>query len=204
MTKLKICGLTRLEDIEAVNRFLPDYIGFVFADSRRRVTPEQALVLKERLDHRIKAVGVFVNAPVSFIAELWRAGIIDLVQLHGDEDEAYINTLKGKITCPIIKAVRVQSSGQILEAQKLPCDMLLLDSYQEGSQGGSGIAFDRTLIPCLKKEFFLAGGLAKHNVVQAIQECGPFGLDISSGVESEGKKDPVKIQELITRIREIK
>ena len=141
MTRIKICGLTREEEIAAVNRCLPDYIGLVFAESRRRVIPEQASRLKAGLDARIKAVGVFTNAPVPFIVDLCEQEIIDVVQLHGDENEAFIQSLKQKIACPVIKAVRVQTTEQILQAQAMSCDLLLLDTYQPGQYGGSGQDF---------------------------------------------------------------
>jgi phosphoribosylanthranilate isomerase len=203
MTRIKICGLTRAEDIAAVNRCLPDYIGLVFAESRRRVSPEQARRLKAGLDARIKAVGVFTNAPVPFIVDLCEQGIIDIVQLHGDESEAFIQSLKQKIACPVIKAVRVQTREQILQAQEMSCDLLLLDTYQPGQYGGSGKTFERKLIPALQKRFFLAGGLEAGNVEQAVRECHPFGIDISSGVETDGLKDEAKIQQIIAIIRSI-
>ena len=203
MTRIKICGLTREKDIAAVNRCLPDYIGLVFAESRRRVTPEQASRLKAGLDARIKAVGVFTNAPVPFIMDLCEQGIIDIVQLHGDESETFIQSLKQKIACPVIKAVRVQTTEQILQAHKMSCDLLLLDTYQEGQYGGSGRTFDRKLIPALQKQFFLAGGLKADNIEQAVRECHPFGIDISSGVETNGIKDEAKIRQIIAIIRSI-
>lgn len=201
MTKIKICGLTRNEDIEAVNRYLPDIAGFVFAESRRKVTPEQAGLLKSKLDTRIRTAGVFTDAPTELIAGLCRSGIIDIVQLHGDETEQYIRELKQKITCPVIKAVRVQSSEQILQAQQLSCDMLLLDTWQKGKYGGSGKTFDHSMIPVLEKPFFLAGGLDCSNVSQAILKCRPYGIDVSSGVETDGVKDEEKIREIIKLVR---
>lgn len=200
MTKIKICGLTRAEEIDAVNRLLPDYIGFVFADSRRRVTPDTARRLRERLDVRIKAVGVFVNWPVTAVAALSESGIIDIAQLHGDEDREYIMGLKQMTACPVIKAVRVRSAAQISEAEMLPCDMLLLDSFREGIYGGSGESFDLSVIPGLAKPFFLAGGLNNENIGQAILKCRPFGVDISSGAETDGVKDEKKIRQIIRTV----
>ncbi|MHA9740375.1 phosphoribosylanthranilate isomerase [Robinsoniella peoriensis] len=204
MTKIKICGLKRQEDIGMVNDLSPDYIGFVFAKSSRQVTAEQADVLKKRLLPTIKAVGVFVNEDQQQIVKLCEAGIIDLVQLHGDEDMEYILELKSRISCPVIKAVRVQSSEQIRRAEELPCDYLLLDTYTKGQYGGSGQVFDRTLIPQLTKPFFLAGGLTADNVAASIQECKkcePYGVDVSSAVETDGVKDRQKIAEFILRVR---
>ena len=203
MTKIKICGLTRKRDIESVNRWLPDYAGFVFSQSSRRVMPEQAGLLKAGLDPRIKAVGVFVNEPVCFIVKLCNAGVIDVVQLHGDESEEYVRELKHQTDCLIIKAVRVQSAEQVLRAEKLSCDFLLMDTYQKGQYGGSGKTFDYSMIPFLNKRFFLAGGLENSNIVQAIEKCRPYGVDLSSGVETDGIKDENKISQIIQKVRKL-
>lgn len=200
MTKIKICGLTRCEDIQSVNRCRPDYIGLVFCASRRRVTPAQAALLKGGLDPRIKAVGVFVNEMPGTIIELCKSGIIDGVQLHGDENEVYIKKLKKQLTCPLIKAIRVQNAEQIRQADRLPCDMLLLDTYQTGQYGGSGRAFDHSMIPAMRKPFMLAGGLDISNIEAAIRRCAPYGVDISSGVETEGLKDETKIRNIIQTV----
>ena len=202
MSKIKICGLSRMEDVLAVNEFLPDYTGFVFSKSKRQVTAEQAQSLKAKLSPKIKAVGVFVNEPVSFVAGLAQKGIIDLVQLHGDEDEAYIQTLKQSVSCPVIKAVRVQSGEQILKAQRLPCDYLLLDAYSKDAYGGTGEAFRWDMIPQnLSKPFFLAGGLNESNIAQAVQTVQPYCIDVSSGVETNGHKDKEKIRQIINIVR---
>lgn len=200
MMTVKICGLTRLEDIDIVNDVLPDFIGFVFAESRRKVSFEQALEMKNSLDQRIKAVGVFVNADMDAIFRLCNKGVIDLVQLHGDEDMSYISELKQRIDCPIIKAVRVQSPAQILQAQSMDCDYLLLDAYKKDTYGGTGSAFDYTLIPKFDKPFFLAGGLNAGNIAEACAQK-PYCLDISSGVETDGIKDAAKIKDIITIIK---
>lgn len=202
MTKIKICGLSRIEDIEAANRYKPDYIGFVFAEgSKRRVTKEQAALLKSALDPAILAVGVFVNAPLSEVQELCREKIIDIVQLHGDEDEGYLSELKNTISNPIIKAVRVQSAEQLISADGLPCDALLLDSFNAEQYGGTGKAFDYTVIPNLKHSFFLAGGLNADNLTAAIDACRPAVVDISGGVETNGVKDPEKMRTVIELAR---
>jgi phosphoribosylanthranilate isomerase len=203
VTKIKICGLIRREDIASVNRWLPDYVGFVFSPSRRQVTPEQAGRLKAELDSRIKAVGVFVNEPVPLIAKLCRAGVIDAVQLHGDESETYIRKLKDQTNCPLIKAVRVRSAQQVLQSEKLSADLLLLDTYQKGQYGGSGETFDYSLIPNLQKRYFLAGGLKNSNITGAIGKCNPYGIDISSGVETDGLKDDGKIRQIIRTVRSL-
>ncbi len=201
MTKVKICGLTRSEDIAAVNRYLPDYIGFVFADSHRRVTGRQARLLRQELDDRIHVIGVFVNEKVPVIAELCNTGTIDMIQLHGDENEAFIQELKKWIDHPIIKALRVQNHTQILEAQQLSCDYLLLDTYLPGRYGGSGQLFDHSLIPVLEKPYFLAGGLHNNNIQSIVEHYHPYAVDLSSGVETEGAKDEVKIRDVINTVK---
>lgn len=201
MIKLKICGLSRMQDIDAVNALLPEYIGFVFAESRRRVEEETAEALAARTDSRILKTGVFVNEDPEKILRLCRNGVIDLVQLHGDENREYLLFLKEKLPNPVIKAVRVRTAAEILEADSLPCDFLLLDTYAKGQYGGSGAAFDWNVIPALQKPYFLAGGLYCDNVLQAVSACKPYALDISSGVETDGVKDPEKIRNIIQLIR---
>jgi Phosphoribosylanthranilate isomerase len=213
MTRIKICGLFRTEDAGYVNEALPDYAGFVFAESRRRVTRSQAEKIRELLNPFVKAAGVFVNAPVEEIAALARDGVIDAIQLHGDEDAAYIEQLRRKTDAPVIRAVRVQNARQILEAQGLPCDYLLLDTWQKDGYGGSGKAFDWALILEIQtgspegkafwgghKPFFLAGGIDAANVREALK-CRPYGIDVSSGAETDGVKDRDKIIELVRIVR---
>ncbi len=202
MSRIKICGLKRECDIDYANEFLPDYIGFIFANTKRYVTPELAKMLKARLDSRIKAVGVFVNEDIDLVCDIANGGTIDLIQLHGDEDENYINTIKQRTDKPIIKAVRVQSSQQVITAEKLPCDYLLLDTYRKEQYGGIGESFNWELIPkTLSKPFFLAGGLNSENILQAENTVKPYCLDISTGVEENGFKSREKIEEIIKLIR---
>jgi len=201
MVRIKICGLTRRRDAEIVNEALPDYVGFVFAESRRRVSYGAAQELKKRLDGRIMTAGVFVNAKLMDIERAAADGVIDLVQLHGDEDAGYVAETKRKTGLPVIKAVRVKSREQILAAQRLPCDYLLLDAFDESAYGGTGRTFDYALIPKLEKPFFLAGGLNADNIGRALA-AGPYGVDISGGVETDGVKDAAKIREIIMRVRE--
>lgn len=202
MSRIKICGLKRECDIDYVNEFLPDYIGFIFANTKRYVSPELAKTLKARLDSRIKAVGVFVNEDLNTVCAIADSGTIDLIQLHSDENEEYINTVKARTGKPIIKAVRVKSSEQVLAAEKLPCDYLLLDTYRKGSYGGIGESFNWELIPkTLSKPFFLAGGLNSENILQAENTVKPYCLDISTGVEENGFKSREKIEEIIKIIR---
>lgn len=201
-TKIKICGLKRPEDIQMVNRLKPDFSGFVFAGSKRKVDKEQARKLREALDPDIPAVGVFVNETIQNVTELCREKIIQIVQLHGDEDAYYIEEIRKNLPdIPLIKAVRVQSKEQILEAEKLDVDYLLLDTYVKGQYGGSGTGFDKALIPKLTKPYFLAGGLDAENVNENISRYNPFAVDVSSAVETDGVKDETEIEEFIERVR---
>ena len=202
--KLKICGLTRLDDVEIVNAVLPDYVGFVFAKSRRQVDETMADLMKRRLHPNVQAVGVFVNEEMERIVRLCNRGTIDVIQLHGDEDRDYMDTLKNQVPNEVIKAVRVQTTQQIAEAEKLPCDYLLLDTDTKGQYGGSGVAFDWSLIPVLEKPYFLAGGLNFDNVQCAVSKCRPYCLDVSSGVETNGVKDLEKIQKIVQFVRSVK
>ncbi|MCC8027060.1 MAG: phosphoribosylanthranilate isomerase [Clostridium sp.] len=203
--KIKICGLSRFADIMAVNEARPDYAGFVFADSSRRVTPDKARQLKKELAPGIRAVGVFVNANIHEIRRLAGEGsspVIDVIQLHGDEDEAYIRRLKAYTDLPVIKAVRAKSREQILEAAKLPCEFLLLDTYTKGQYGGSGRSFDWNLIPRLEKPYFLAGGIRQENL-EAAASRRPYCIDVSSAVETEGRKDGRKILEMVQALQKL-
>lgn len=203
MTKVKICGLSRIEDIEYCNELLPDYIGFIlgFPKSKRNVSFEQAKLLKSKLNSSIKSVGVFVNADIDYICSLCDANVIDYVQLHGNEDDDYISKLKSKVDKPIIKAVRVQSKEDILSAETLNCDYLLLDTYVKDAIGGSGVAFDWSIIPNISKPYFLAGGLNANNVSKAIAMCNPYAVDVSSSVEDGAYKSKQKIAEFISAVK---
>ena len=183
--KIKICGLSRECDIDYVNEALPDYAGFVFAESRRKVSAEQAFILKRKLSPSIKAVGVFVNDDISFIHDLLKRGIIEIVQLHGNEDEEYISA----VGAPVIKAVRLSKEGESFD---YPADYLLFDS----PVAGSGRTFDWSLIPRTEKPFFLAGGINIGNIAEAIK-INPYAIDLSSGVETGGVKDRGKILEIV-------
>lgn len=199
MTRIKICGLFRPEDIEYVNDALPDYIGFVFAKSRRQVTTEQAEKLRSSLNKEIQAVGVFVNEPIENVIQLLKNRVIDIAQLHGDEDEAYIKQLKAEMACPIIKVIRVECADDISKAQNTPADYLLLDH----GKGGTGEAFDWSMASECKKPFFLAGGIHTQNVERALEQLKPFAIDLSSGVETDGVKDKDKIMEIVRRVRNV-
>ncbi len=201
-TKIKICGLRRTEDIDFVNEFLPDYIGFVFANTRRKISYDTAKILSNRLDDRIISVGVFVDEPIENVIKLCNDNIINVVQLHGSEDREYISKIKNHTDKKIIKAVRVQTRGQIEMADNLPVDYLLLDAYNSIIPGGTGERFNWDFIPQnLKKPFFLAGGLSEKNLKNAIETVSPYGVDLSSSVETDGYKDKLKIKKVIDIVR---
>ncbi len=146
MTKIKICGLRRAQDIDYVNALKPDYIGFVFADSKRQVDENTAEMLKKRLDHKIKAVGVFVYEDVDKVADIANKGIIDLIQLHGDETPEYCSRLKAKTNKPIIKVIRVRERKSITYLADFQCDYFLLDTFKVGKFGGVGQPFDYSFL----------------------------------------------------------
>jgi indole-3-glycerol phosphate synthase/phosphoribosylanthranilate isomerase len=189
-TKLKFCGLSRPSDIEAVNEIKPEYIGFVFAEkSRRHVTREKAAELKSMLSPHIKAVGVFVDAPLEEVAELLKEGIIDIAQLHGHEGEEYIKELKKTSGKPVIKAFRVKTHEDAEAAERSSADMILLDSG-----AGTGTTFDWSVLKNVKRPYFLAGGLEPGNAQAAVEQLHPCGLDVSSGIETDGMKDRKKME----------
>ena len=200
MVKIKICGLTRLEDIDIVNKYKPDYIGFVFADSKRKVSNKIAKKLKDNLNSNIKSVGVFVNAPKEEILDLFNDGIIEIAQLHGTESEDYIIDLKESTNneLKIINAIEMSGDTDLIKYDSSNADYLLLDSGK-----GSGKTFDWSLIrKDLKKEFFLAGGLDSDNISEAIEEFDPYAVDLSSSLEVKGFKDKDKIKEIMEIIHE--
>lgn len=199
MPKIKICGIKRLEDIGIVNKYKPDYIGFVFAESKRKVTHDLAYRLKQDLDADIIAVGVFVDSPVEEIVELFEGGIIEMAQLHGSESEQYIQNLKQRTDdeLKIINAIEISKDTDLSKFDNSQSDYLLFDSGK-----GSGKTFDWNLIKKdIKKEFFLAGGLSSSNVMEAIEQFNPYAIDLSSSLETDGVKDENKIKEIMELIR---
>lgn len=201
-TKIKICGLRRREDILAVNEAKPDYCGFIieFPSSFRSVTADEVRELVEELDPEIRPVGVFVNAPMELVRTLLDDGTLALAQLHGQEDESYIRELKTYTDKLIIKAFSIKTAEDIEKALQSPADYILLD--QGG--GGTGKTFDWSLIPEIQRPFFLAGGIGASNLGQAIREIHPYAVDLSSSVETEKRKDPMKIRQVVDIVREIK
>ena len=198
MTRVKMCGLRRAEDIEATNRLMPEYIGFVFAPaSRRYIAPEEAAALRQRLRPGIRAVGVFVDAKESAAARLLAEGVIDIAQLHGNEDGAYIARLKARTGKPVIRAFRVKNAEDLRAAEASPADMILLDAG-----AGDGKTFDWSLLSSVSRPFFLAGGLTPENVAEAVKRYHPFAVDVSSGIETDGFKDCNKMRAFMRAVRE--
>lgn len=198
MTKMKFCGLSRPCDIEAANELKPAYIGFVFAGvSRRYVPPERVEELKAMLLSEISAVGVFVNEEPERIAELADRGIIDLIQLHGTEDEACIRQVQRLTGRPVIKAFSIAGERDVEAANESCADYVLLDA----GKGGTGIRFDWSLLSGMRRPFFLAGGLDMENAAEAVRRFHPYALDISSGIETDGVKDKKKMAAFAAAVR---
>ena len=203
MTKIKLCGLRRLEDVAMVNRARPDYAGFVFAPGKRQVTADEAEILRQQLDPAVAAVGVFVKAPVEEAAALANRGIIQLIQLHGDEEEAYVKELRWRTKAPIIRVLRVRGPESLRDLDRYDCDYFLLDTFSGNAFGGVGRTFDHSLLRQVRfpRPFFLAGGLDPENVTAAIEQVGPYGVDTSSGIETAGRKDETKIRAFVSAVR---
>ena len=194
MKKIKICGLKRREDIEYVNKYQPDYIGFVFAGKKRKLTYDQVVDLKKYLTSSIQVVGVFVNEDISFVEKLVKEHVIDLVQLHGQENQKYIQALKEKVDVSIIKAIQIKNENSFNEHYDV--DYYL---YDHGT-GGTGESFDWSMLKEVDKPVFLAGGINLLNIDDALKK-NVYALDVSSGVETDGFKDEKKIKKIVRRVR---
>lgn len=195
--KVKICGLYREEDIAFVNLVNPEYVGFVFAKSKRQITRDQAREYRKWLSKQIQVVGVFVNAPLQEIIEICSEGSIDLVQLHGEESEEFVCFVKAMTGKPVIKAVEIHSKTDVEMVLDSEADYLLFDQGK-----GEGKTFDWSLLPRIERPYFLAGGLDCNNVADAIKVLHPYAVDVSSGVEQEGKKDFDKMKEFVKVVRQ--
>lgn len=189
-TKIKICGLFRLCDAESVNESMPDYAGFVFyPKSHRNVTEEMAQLLRKAMNPSIETVGVFVDAPIDQIVRIYCNNIISIIQLHGNEDDAFIGEVRKCLPNAVIwKAYKVRSKFDLHEAESSTADMVLLDHGL-----GTGASFDWSLLKGFSRNFILAGGLSAENIPFAIAQLHPFAVDLSSGVETGGIKDKEKI-----------
>lgn len=199
MTKIKICGLMRPEDVETVNAVQPDYCGFIvnFPKSHRNKTPDEVRALRANLSPAITPVGVFVDSPVEVVASLLQDGTIGVAQLHGHEDEAYLQALREMVPgCTIWKAFKVRTAADLEAANASTADLVLLDNGY-----GTGQTFDWSLAGGVHRPFLLAGGLTPENIPEAVRQLHPLGVDISSGVETDRQKDPAKIQAAVAAAR---
>ena len=200
-TKIKLCGMMGEQDIEAANLLCPEYIGFVFASwSKRYVTPDAAELLRKRLRPEITAVGVFVDGDLTLVAKLLERGVIDMAQLHGQEDEDYIRELKARTGKLLVKSVRMESEEDIPKAENSPADYVILDS----GGGGTGRHFDWRLAARVKRPYFLAGGLTADSVKQAVEMLHPYAVDVSSGIETDGRKDREKMCSFVSAVDSVK
>ena len=197
MTKIKLCGLTRPEDIRTANTLKPEFIGFVFApQSKRYISPRQARELNALLSPQIRAVGVFVDEEIETVAQLLNDGIIDLAQLHGSEDDVYLQKLRARTDKPILQAFRITSEQDVQQAEHSPANHILLDAG-----AGTGTVFDWSLLRQIRRPYFLAGGLGPDNVERALELLHPYGVDVSSGIETDGVKDPEKMAAFVAAVR---
>ena len=217
--KVKMCGISKVETIPAVVEAKPDYMGLVFAPSKRQVTVDQAKTLVEELhkqytkrynngaeqsnNDEIKTVGVFVNETLDNLVSIATETNLDAVQLHGDEDEAFIQSLKGRTNVEIWKAVQIRSAADAEAWIDSSADMLLFDAYHKDERGGTGEVFDWSCLDVFERPFMLAGGIDSTNVARAIRTVRPYGIDISSGIETDGVKDDEKIKAFTNIVRTI-
>ncbi len=226
--KVKMCGISKVETIPAIIDAKPDYMGLVFAPSKRQVTVEQAKTLVEELykqnvvgnnseaeqtesvtsldtasSETIKTVGVFVNETVENLLKIAEEVKLDVIQLHGDEDESFIQILKEQSNVEVWKAVQVRSAADAEKWIDSSADMLLFDAYHKDERGGTGEVFDWSSLDEFERPFMLAGGIDSTNVARAIRTVRPYGIDISSGIETEGVKDNEKIKAFTNIVRTI-
>jgi phosphoribosylanthranilate isomerase len=201
MTKIKVCGLRRPEDVAYVNKLKPDYVGFVFAESKRRVTAAAAAKLASGLDPAIKKVGIFVDEDPEVVRSIAEQVPLDILQFHGHESPAYLESFGDK---EIWKALPIATKEDIGQMARYPQNTLLLDAKVSGAAGGSGVPFDWDLLSGAdldRGRIVLAGGLNPDNVAQAIEKVRPFAVDVSSGVETDGFKDYQKMKTFIEKVR---
>lgn len=193
----KVCGIRSRDDVRILNSVRPDMAGFVFhRPSRRYVDPGDALELRGLMDRSIASVGVFVDDDPRFIADLVGNETISVVQLHGSEDAMYIHGLRALTHAPIVKAFVVEGDDDIREANLSPADLVMLDAGK-----GSGRRFDWSLADGMRRDYILSGGLDPTNLQEALERVRPFGVDVSSGVETDGRKDPSKVSEFLGVVR---
>ncbi len=199
MTKIKICGLYRPEDVAYVNEARPDFAGFVidFPRSHRSVSPHVAHELRLRLHHTVTPVGVFVDAPADVIADLYFSGTIKIAQLHGHEDEETIAALRRAAPgLSVWKAFKVRAPEDLARAAASGADLVVLDNGY-----GTGERFDWSLLRDFRRPYILAGGLTPETIPAALAALHPWGVDVSSGVETDKRKDLTKIMAAVTAAR---
>lgn len=203
MITVKFCGMRRPHDIEYANECCPDYVGFILTDGfKRTVSKEDFLALEKGLDKDIKRVGVFVNERPKNILEM--AEYLDVIQLHGDEDHTTVFYYSDKTNSEIWKAVRAKSPEDIERYKWNHIDKLLIDSFSEDGVGGTGKRIDTEIVKSAKieKPFFIAGGITAENIVEIVRDTEPYGVDISSGIETDGFKDLQKMKKIMQILRE--
>ena len=197
MTRIKLCGMMTPEDVKNASGLSPDYIGVVLSKGfKRSVDPDELPSFREKLKEGIPLVGVFVNEPVNYISYICSRGLIDMIQLHGDESDDDVLTIKTLTKKPVIKAFKITSKKDINKAENSHADLVLLDAGT-----GTGESFDWSLVTGIKRDYILAGGLDTYNVYDAIKKLHPYGVDVSSGIETDGKKDMGKMAEFIRKGR---
>ncbi len=195
MTRVKLCGMTRPEDIEACNALKPDYAGFVFwPESRRYVSLQRAVQLSKMLDPSITPVGVFLDESVETVLEVAASGAVGMIQLHGAEDAGYIRRIKEETGLPVIRAMKIGAGA--VPSVPSGADYVMYDSG-----AGTGRTFDWNLLGDTGERCFLAGGLNPGNVAEAIKTIRPYAVDTSSGIETDGRKDPVKMKQFMEAVR---
>lgn len=203
--KIKICGIKRSEDVGFANLFMPDYIGFILSKGyKRTVKIDDAKFLAAKVDLKIKKVGVFVDMPAKNVASVADYTGVDIIQLHGEnEDNDYINELRKYTDKEIWNVFKVKNEEEVLKAEKSIADMILLDTYSEKIAGGTGKKVDTDIIlkSGLSRDFVLAGGIDNDNISDILSEIKPFCIDVSSGTETDGVKDPQKMADIIRKIR---
>lgn len=198
MTKVKLCGLRRIEDIKMVNEAKPDFAGFILAKGfKRTISYEAARELKANLAQEIQAVGVFVNDDLEVVSKLLGEDVIDIAQLHGSEDEEYIRELRKCTSKPIIKVFKIETAADVEKAVASSADYILLDSGT-----GTGKRFDWSLLEKIERPFILAGGLSCDNIEEALENVKPYAVDVSSGTETDGIKDKAKIDKFVELVRQ--
>ena len=199
-TKIKFCGLRREEDVKYAASLDAGFFGFILSQRFKRfVSPEEVCRLKALVPASSRTVGVFVDEPLDYVADCAKTAALDMIQLHGNEDDGYINDIKEKTGLPVIKMVKPVSESDIIAARHCVADFILLDS----GAGGTGKVFDWSLAEKLGRDYILAGGLTPENVGEAVERLKPFAVDVSSGVETEGIKDFSKMKAFAAEVRNI-